>query len=144
MILIVKRNVKYPCWYLRHQIRYMSKFFFIFKGSRKPNPIQTIRQSRFDIWDYTFSRRVKVFRHSFWETKNRCHPKSDFILVRFAEFFTSLEGYLLNTISSWCRIVSSRYRSRKIWTLSISKFFVYCCHSDIDFTKNYILTNFNS
>ena len=27
----------------------------------------------------------------------RCHPKSDFILVRFAEFFTSLEGYLLNT-----------------------------------------------
>ena len=28
--------------------------------------------------------------------------------------------------------------------LSISKFFVYCCHSDIDFTKNCILTNFNS
>ena len=28
--------------------------------------------------------------------------------------------------------------------LSISKFFVYCCHGDIDFTENYILTNFNS
>ena len=27
VILIVKRNVKYPCWYLRHQIRYISKFF---------------------------------------------------------------------------------------------------------------------
>ena len=24
---------------------------------------------------------------------------------------------------------------------SISKFFVYCCHSDVDFTKNCILTN---
>ena len=28
--------------------------------------------------------------------------------------------------------------------LSVSKFFVYCCQSDIDFTKNYILTNFSS
>ena len=34
VILIVKRNVKYSCWYLRHRIRYISKFFFIFKGSR--------------------------------------------------------------------------------------------------------------
>ena len=75
------------------------KVFFLFKGSRKPNRIQTICQSRFDIWDYTFSRRVKVFRHSFWETIPMFfnHPKSDFILVRFTEFFTSLEGYLLNT-----------------------------------------------
>ena len=32
------------------------------------------------------------------------------------------------TLSSWCRIFS------KIILLSISKFFVYCCHSDIDFT----------
>ena len=51
-----------------NQVHVKVFFFFIFKGSRKPNPIQTIRQSRFDIWDYTFSRRVKVFRHSFWET----------------------------------------------------------------------------
>ena len=29
---------------------------------------------------------------------------------------------------------SPRMRSHKIWLLSISKFFVYCCHSNIDFT----------
>ena len=60
------------------------KFFFIFKGSSKPNPIQTVRQSRFDIWNYTFSLRVKVFRHRFWETIPMFsnHPKSDYILVR--------------------------------------------------------------
>ena len=31
-----------------------------------------------------------------------------------------------------------------IQILSILKFFVHCCHSDIDFTKNCILTNFIS
>ena len=36
--------------------------FSIFKGSSKPNPIQTIRQSLFSIWDYTFSLRVKVMK----------------------------------------------------------------------------------
>ena len=35
--------------------------FSIFKGSSKPNPIQTICQSLFSIWDYTFSR-VKVMK----------------------------------------------------------------------------------
>ena len=43
-----------------------------------------------------------------------------------------------HNLSSWGRIFSSKSRSRKIRILSISKFFVYCCHSDIDFTKNYI------
>ena len=43
--------------------------------------------------------------------------------------------------SSW--IFSSWSRSRKIRHLSISKFFVYCCYGNIDFTKTYILTNFN-
>ena len=41
-------------------------------------------------------------------------------------------------------IFSSRSRSRKIRISSILKFFVYCCHSDIDLTENCILTNFNS
>ena len=36
--------------------------FSIFKGSSKPNPIQTIHQSLFFIWDYTFSLRVKVMK----------------------------------------------------------------------------------
>ena len=45
-----------------------------------------------------------------------------------------------NTLSSWCRIFSSRSRSRKIRILSISMFFAYCCHGDIDFTKNCIWT----
>ena len=48
-----------------------------------------------------------------------------------------------HTLRFWCRIFSSRSRSRKIRILSISMFFVYCCHSAIDFTNNCILTNFN-
>ena len=48
------------------------------------------------------------------------------------------------TISSWCRILSSRSTSREIRILSISKFFVYFCHSDMDFPENCILTNFSS
>ena len=46
------------------------------------------------------------------------------------------------TLSSWCQIFSSRSTSRKILIFSVSKFSVYCCHSDIDFTKNCILINF--
>ena len=38
---------------------------------------------------------------------------------------------------------SSSSRSRKIRRLSSSKFFVYCCHSNIDCTKTYIFRNFN-
>ena len=49
-----------------------------------------------------------------------------------------------HTLSSWCRISSSRSRSRESRIKSILKFSVYCCHSDIDFDKNCILTNFNS
>ena len=43
--------------------------------------------------------------------------------------------YLLNTksVSSWCRIFSSRSRSCAIWIESILKVIVYCCHSDIVF-----------
>ena len=48
------------------------------------------------------------------------------------------------TLLSCCRIFGSRSRSRKIRLLLISKIFVYCCHSDIDFIKNCTLTNFNS
>ena len=47
-------------------------------------------------------------------------------------------------LRSWNRIFSSRSRLHKIRILSISNFVVYCCHSDIDFSNNYILTNFNS
>ena len=47
------------------------------------------------------------------------------------------------TLSSSRWIFSSWSRSRKIRHLSISKFFVYCCHGNIDFAKTYILTNFN-
>ena len=54
VIFIAKRNAKSKCWYLRHQIRYISKFFFfffIFKWSSKPsNPIKTIHQSLFDVF----------------------------------------------------------------------------------------------
>ena len=70
-----------------------------------------------------------------------------FVLVEFkhAEFFYFLRRLFAEhqTLSSKCWIFSSWSRSRKIRRLSISKFFVYCCHSDIDFTKTYMLTNFN-
>ena len=29
VFFILKRNAKYPCWYLRHQIRYISRFFHL-------------------------------------------------------------------------------------------------------------------
>ena len=38
------------------------QWFSIFKGSSKPYPTQTIRQSLFSIWDYSFSSRVKVMK----------------------------------------------------------------------------------
>ena len=57
-----------------------------------------------------------------------------FIEFKHTESFTSHRGYLLNT----------RVGSRKILILLISKLLVYCCHSDIDYIKNCILTNFNS
>ena len=48
------------------------------------------------------------------------------------DFFFSQRLFAKHHIlSTWCRILSSRSRSR-----------VYCCHSDIDFTKNCILTDF--
>ena len=31
----------------------------------------------------------------------------------------------------------------KLGVYPISKFFVYCCHSNVDFDTTYILTNFN-
>ena len=36
-----------------------------------------------------------------------------------------------HTLNFWCRLFSIRSRSCKIWLLSISKFFVYCCHGDL-------------
>ena len=38
------------------------------------------------------------------------------------------------TLSSWCWIFSNWSRSHKIQLLSILKLFVYCCHSNIDFS----------
>ena len=66
--------------------------------------------------------------------------------MKHTEFFSSHGGFFAkqHNISSWNRIFSSRSRSPKICILSISKFCVYCCHSDIDFNKNCILAIFNS
>ena len=61
---------------------------------------------------------------------------------RIFYFFRGLFGKH-QTSSSQCWIFSSGSRWHKIRRLSISKFFVYCCHSNIDFTKTHISTNFN-
>ena len=55
-----------------------------------------------------------------------------YVLFEFkhTEFFTSHGGYLL-TPPNFKFLVS---RLRKIRLLSISNFFVYCCHSNIDFS----------
>ena len=50
---------------------------------------------------------------------------------------------LYHTLRSWRRIFNNRSRSREIQIKSTSKIFVYCCPSDIDFTKNCIWTNFS-
>ena len=45
------------------------------------------------------------------------------------------------TLSSWCSIFSSRSIDRAKFGLNRFYSFFYCCHSDIDFTKNCVLTN---
>ena len=68
-----------------------------------------------------------------------------FYLKLNTEFFTFHGGYLLNTklyVSGVGFSVVGLDR-KKPRLLSISKFFVYCCHGDIDFTNNYILRSFN-
>ena len=54
--------------------------------------------------------------------------------IRFEIYlrFTWIQTYR----SSWCRIFSSRSRSRELRISSILIFFVYFFHSDIDFTRN--------
>ena len=70
-----------------------------------------------------------------------------FVLVEFkhSDFFYFLQGLFAThqTLSSQCWIFSSWSRSKKIRRLLISKFFFYCFHSNIGFTKNYIFPNFN-
>ena len=61
-----------------------------------------------------------------------------FVLVEFkiTEFFTSYGGYLLNTkleVPSVGFSVADLDRA-KLGAYPISKFFVYCCHSNIAFT----------
>ena len=65
----------------------------------------------------------------------------------FYYMISNLQNFLLlserlsakhQALRSWNRIFSSRSRSHKIVVV------VYCCHSDVDFSDNCILTNFNS
>ena len=71
-----------------------------------------------------------------------------FVLVEFKhrECFTS-DGRLFSkhqTLSYWCWIFSSWSRSRKLGVYQFQRFFVYCCHNNIDFTKTYIFNKFQS
>ena len=71
-----------------------------------------------------------------------------FVLVEFKhrECFTS-DGRLFakhQTLSYWCWIFSSWSRSRKLGVYQFQRFFVYCCHNNIDFTKTYIFNKFQS
>ena len=63
-----------------------------------------------------------------------------YILFEFkrVEFFTSHGGYLLNTTPG----VRFSVAGRNSDLIDLKVF--YCCHSDIDFAKTCILTNFNS
>ena len=60
VILIVKRNVKYPCWYLRRQIRYISKFFSSLKD---PESLTIFKP---------FASRVLIFGTSLFLEELRC------------------------------------------------------------------------
>ena len=59
-------------------------------------------------------------------------------------FYFSPSLFAINTTLYIPGVFSSRSASCKIRLLSIPKFFLYCCHSDIKFTQKCVLTNFNS
>ena len=67
--------------------------------------------------------------------------------LKHTEFFTSHGGYdVLNTTLKVPGVGFSAagLDRAKFGIIDFKGFFVYCCHGDIDFTKNYILTHFNS
>ena len=67
-----------------------------------------------------------------------------FIWIQTHRIFPSHGGYLLSTLQvpgvGFSVAGLDRAKFGFYW---FHFFFVYCCHSDIDFTKYYILTNFN-
>ena len=70
-----------------------------------------------------------------------------FVLVEFkqTEFFTSYGDCFLTTklyVPSVAFSIAGLDQT-KFGFYQLQSFFVYCCHSNIDFTSNYIFTNFN-
>ena len=66
-----------------------------------------------------------------------------FIWVKTQNFLHSQRLFAKHhTRSSLCRIFHGRSLSYK-FVFNLIQFFVYCCHSNVDFTSNYILPTFN-
>ena len=66
-----------------------------------------------------------------------------FIWIQTHRIFPSHGGYLLSTLQVPGVGFSVAGLDRAKFGFYWFHFFVYCCHSDIDFAKHYILTNFN-
>ena len=66
--------------------------------------------------------------------------------LKHTEFLISHGGYLLNTTlkAPGAGFSGAGLERAEFGFYRFQRFFAYCCHSDIDFTKIYILTNFNS
>ena len=66
-----------------------------------------------------------------------------FIWIKTQKFLHSQRLFAKHhTRSSLCRIFHGRSLSYK-FVFNLIQFFVYCCHSNVDFTSNYILPTFN-
>ena len=82
--------------------------------------------------------------HSF---RLKCRMRSwkfvQFIWIKTQKFLHSQRLFAKHhTRSSLCRIFHGRSLSYK-FVFNLIQFFVYCCHSNVDFTSNYILPTFN-
>ena len=112
------------CGYLNFKLRYLTT---LPSKCQLQRGVKTVVVKKSRCFDTVFQRSYRYFFHRF---------KNDFIAVRLLWNF---HHWLL---LDWTfQNVVVRVKSISLWHQFQS--FFYYCHIDIDFTKNYILTNFN-
>ena len=146
-------------------------FFFLlgrlqdifFRSSTPPPPSKAKWFAPNCAWRFSFKQEIRT-RHEVpsWlkiDSRQPTRPRNTSLTAQFFRVHTNIFQnnthythlhdyyiYILNllhllNVKHWQ--YSHRQVLVKIRLLSISKLFVYCCHSNFDFTKSYILTNFN-
>ena len=140
-------------------------FFQIFQTHPPPPPLLS-RAKWFApncAWRFSFKQEIRT-RHEVpsWlkiDSRQPTRPRNTSLTAQFFRVHTNIFQnnthythlhdyyiYILNllhllNVKHWQ--YSHRQVLVKIRLLSISKLFVYCCHSNFDFTKSYFLANFN-